>query len=172
MRGIIGFAVGRRALLDEWLVACAVLAPAGCLVVAAWTFQETGSWGAVKFFVLYALPLFAAAPLWARTRLAIIEQLSWFTLGMDASVLVLSVARFAASEIFPFSGHMLFLTYTLLTSRVRWYRILVTVLIIETSVFKLLWRDQRSWALGLGLGLLAAVAVMVQQRSTVVGRSE
>jgi hypothetical protein len=60
-------------------------------------------------------------------------------------------------ELLPFSGHMLFLAYSGLTTRRTWYRGLALALLVETTVFKLwLWRDVTSWALGLALGLLAA----------------
>ena len=150
-----------RSKLDRLLVAATVIAPVLCLLAARWALEETGSWGAVQFFVLYALPLFVIAPIWARTRLAIVATLTWFTLATDAIVLMLSVARFAASEVFPFSGHMLFLTYTLLTSRSARYRWFAAALIVETSVFKSLWHDARSWAIGLALGLGSAAIVVV-----------
>lgn len=159
---VVRFDAARRAQLAHWLIGAAVIAPVLCLVAAAWAYEETGSWGAVRFFVLYALPLFAAAPLWLRTRVAVIEQLPALVLATDAIVLGLSVARFAASEVLPFSGHMLFLTYTLLTSRECWYRWVAAVLIAETTVFKLLlWRDRASWTIGLACGLAAGAFVLV-----------
>jgi hypothetical protein len=61
-------------------------------------------------------------------------------------------------EVLPFSGHMLFLTYSGLTTTARWYRWLALVLLAETTVFKLwVWRDVYSWSLGLVIGLVAAV---------------
>lgn len=156
---------GPRQRLDKLLISGIVIAPVLCLLAARWAFVETGSWGAVRFFVLYALPLFVIAPIWARTRLAIIHELSWLTLAIDATVLVLSIARFFASDVFPFSGHMLFLTYTLLTSRHASYRWLALALIVETSVFKYMWHDSRSWAIGLVLGLVATL-ISERRRNT------
>ncbi|MBA2670105.1 MAG: hypothetical protein H0U67_07035, partial [Gemmatimonadetes bacterium] len=57
----------------------------------------------------------------------------------------------------PFSGHMLFLTYSGLVTRHAWYRVLAAVLLAETTVFKLwLWDDPSSWVWGLALGAVAA----------------
>ena len=40
-----------RSKLDRLLVAATVIAPVLCLLAARWAFAETGSWGAVQFFV-------------------------------------------------------------------------------------------------------------------------
>lgn len=160
MNGIVRFIHDRRALLSHWLFGASVVAPVLGFVAGAWAYQETGSWGSVRFFVYYAAPLFLAAPLWMRSRVCVITQLSNLALAMDVVVFVASVARFAAAAVFPFSGHMLFLTYTLLTARARWYAWLAVALIMETSFFKLvLWHDRESWLLGLALGALTGVAV-------------
>lgn len=164
---VFRFVKDRRALLSHWLWAAAIVAPALAFVAAAWAYEQTGSWGAVRFFVLYALPLFVAAPLWARTRLESLDVLSPLALATDVVVLVLSVARFVASEILPFSGHMLFLTYTLITSRSAWYRWFAAALIVETSVFKLLlWRDAQSWMAGLLLGIVFSVTAFARRSTT------
>jgi hypothetical protein len=168
---IVRFVHDRRALLSHWLFGASVVAPVLGFVAGAWAYAETGSWGSVRFFVLYAAPLFLAAPLWMRSRVCVIAQLSNFALVMDVVVFVASVARFAAAEIFPFSGHMLFLTYTLLTARARWYAWLAVALIAETSFFKLvLWRDQRSWMIGLVLG--AVIGALVRLTSPAAKRAQ
>lgn len=160
MNRLVRFIHDRRALLSHWLFGASVVAPVLGFVAAAWAYEETGSWGAVRFFVFYAAPLFFAAPLWMRSRVCVITRLSNFALMMDVIVFVASVARFVASEVIPFSGHMLFLTYTLLTARSRWYAWLAVGLIAETSFFKLvLWRDRESWLLGLALGAVAGAGV-------------
>jgi hypothetical protein len=57
----------------------------------------------------------------------------------------------------PFSGHMLFLTYSLLTTPVRWYQVVAVLLIAETTGFKLgVWHDFASWSIGLATGLACA----------------
>ena len=157
--------VAHRARLGRWLAAAALVIPAAAVVAGLAHYAATGNTAGVRFLALYAAPLFLAAPLWARHRLAGLESRPTPIQAMDAGVLVLSLARFAADSIFPFSGHMLFLTYSGLTVRARWYRILAAVLLAETTVFKLwLWRDVQSWSLGLGLGLTAAAAAALVGR--------
>jgi hypothetical protein len=115
---------------------------------------------------LYVAPLFLAAPLWARQRLDMLEHLTARALVADVLVTSLAFARFVAGERLPFSGHMLFLAYTLLTPGLAsWYRLLAVVLLVETTVFKLwLWSDATSWALGLVLGVGAAAVVFSRRR--------
>ena len=102
--------------------------------------------------------MFLAAPLWARHRLDGFERRPGAVDAADAGVLALSLARFVAGGVLPFSGHMLFLACTGLTVRAPGYRRLALALLVETTAFKLwLWRDPRS--LGLVLGVAAGWAV-------------
>jgi hypothetical protein len=111
--------------------------------------------------------MFLAAPLWIRHRLRGFERRSAGENAIDATVFVLAMLRFVVGEVLPFSGHMLFLTYTGITVRASSYRWLVLLLLIETTIFKLvLWRDPRSWGIGLALGLVAGlVATALPRRS-------
>lgn len=81
------------------------------------------SWAAARFLTLYVAPLLLAAPLWARERLRALGAAGstrWWRIALDAAVVLLSIARFVVGEVLPFSGHMLFLTYTgLLPAAVR-----------------------------------------------------
>lgn len=142
------------------LVATAVAAPLACLVAAPVALTWLDSWEAARFLALYVAPLFLAAPLWARERLrahmATGGAPGWRPL-LDGAVVLLSLARFVLGEVLPFSGHMLFLTYTVLLPASRAYHWLAAVLLVETTVFKLvLWADVSSWAIGLVVGALAA----------------
>jgi hypothetical protein len=153
--------VARRAELERWLCAVALLAPAAAVVAGVGHQAMTGTVAGLRFLALYVAPMFLAAPLWARQRLAGLEQRPASVRAVDGGVLVLSLARFVAGGVLPFSGHMLFLTYSGLTVRARGYRWLVGLLLLETTVFKLwLWRDPQSWSLGLGLGLAAGLAAL------------
>jgi hypothetical protein len=130
--------------------------------IAMW---QLGSWPAARFLALYAAPLFVAAPWWVRERLRSLNNSSAYStslLMVDATVLLLSMARFAFGVTLLFSGHMLFLTYTGLTTSRRPYQWFALALAIETTVFKLLvWHDPISWAVGVGLGLVAALIARV-----------
>lgn len=159
---IDAFLVAHGALVRRVLLAAAVAFPAAALagavlVRAGATGLGARSGAAATFLAWYVAPLFLAAPLWLRERLHVAGRAR----ALDAAVLVLAFARFAGGGwLLPFSGHMLFLTYSSLTPpATRGYRLLAAALLIETTVFKLwIWRDPRSWALGLVLGLLAAAA--------------
>lgn len=149
--------------LDRVLVATAVVAPLACLVAAALALARLDSWPAARFLALYVAPIFLATPLWARERLCGIVAApgeSGWRMMMDVAVVLLSFARFVMGDALPYSGHMLFLTYTALLPASRAYRILAAVLLIETTVFKLvLWHDAASWSIGLALGALTAGVV-------------
>jgi hypothetical protein len=112
---------------------------------------KTGA--AIVFLVVYVAPLVIAAPLWLRGRLDVPMR----THVVDAVVLALAFARFVTG-LLPFSGHMLFLTYSLLARPVSpRYRWVALALLVETTVYKLWqWHDPRSWGIGLAAGLAAA----------------
>jgi hypothetical protein len=131
----------------------AVLLPAGA-IAASFFFPD---WEAKRLLIFYIAPLFFAAPIWVRVRISEWQTLSSSSFTLDAVVFLLSFLRFVSGQFLPFSGHMLFLTYSGLTTRSTGYRLLALGLLVETTIFKLwLWRDPTSWALGLAIGLIAA----------------
>lgn len=145
----------RRSLL--WV---AIVLPLAALAAGA----REPDWPAQRFWALYVAPLFCAAPLWVRLRVAEARRLDWRA-ALDATVLGLSFARFLASGLLPFSGHMLFLTYSAIATTSFRYRVLAAVLIAETTFFKFwIWKDWRSWLIGLALGIIAALPVVFSRR--------
>jgi hypothetical protein len=153
------------------LLVVAVVLPLVTLLVTAGRYLRTHSLPDARFWALYVTPLFLVAPLWARHRLGAAARLGGAVLLLDAGVIALSLARFLASGFFPFSGHMLFLTYAGLTTRAAAYRWLALLLLVETTLFKLwLWRDPRSWILGLLLGAVVALLAWLAQRRHVMRR--
>ena len=110
-----------------------------------------------QFLLLYVAPLLMAGPLWVRSRLGAVRQSSMSAHVLDALVLAISMVR-VFGNLVPFSGHMLFLVYSGLTTPLRWYRILAVVLIALTTVFKFtVLKDPLSWILGLFVGVSAAL---------------
>jgi hypothetical protein len=83
---------------------------------------------------------------------------------VDVLAVVLGAVRFAGALV-PWSGHMLFFTYSALTTRSAPYALLALALTAETTWFKLvLWRDFASWSLGLAAGAaLAAVRILIHR---------
>lgn len=158
------FLVANRRRIDRLLVLTAAVSTSAALAGAlclwtGWIDIGPRSRGGATFLAVYAAPMFLAAPLWWRGRLGVAPRVQ----AIDAAVTLLAFARFVVGEVLPFSGHMLFLTYGVLAKPVaKGYRLLALVLLAETTVFKLwIWRDPRSWALGLVLGVAAAALARV-----------
>jgi len=105
------------------------------------------------FSLLYNVPVFGLALGWVFCRVR--EQkswLSWRTL-LDVLVVAIAASRFFGAMIPP-SGHALFLTYSLITTANRYYRIAAAVMLLATIGLKVSWGDYDSWL----YGLLAGVA--------------
>jgi hypothetical protein len=81
---------------------------------------------------------------------------------------VLGAIRFAGLPV-PFSGHMLFFVYAALTTRSTRFLLLILALATEATWYKLVvWRDPRSWALGIAAGtVLAAARVLINRTWTI-----
>jgi hypothetical protein len=125
---------------------------------------------AARYLAFYTAPLLFAVAVWLRERMTLVRG-NWSMLMLaDATVLTLAAVRFIAGAVVPFSGHMLFLSYSMLAVPVRRaYRLLALALLVETTIFKLLiWSDTRSWALGLALGVTAAGIAALSRRKVSV----
>jgi hypothetical protein len=110
------------------------------------------------FLIVYVAPLFFAGPAWLVVRLSTLEARRSGVHLLDAAVLGLSVLRFLTGTMLPFSGHMLFLTYSGLVTSRAWYRLLAVALLVKAAVFKLwIWDDPASFVWGLSLGAVAVV---------------
>ena len=126
------------------------------LVVAYGLSRGDDEWR--SFWLLYVLPIVAAAPLWVGLRLADPARWPWSARILDASVVALSVIRFFWPVYFPFSGHAFFLAYSMMTTRRRWWLLVAGALLAETTLFKLaIWDDPGSWATGAALGLMGGL---------------
>ena len=149
----------RRALIIA-SVAVPLLFAAGALVVDGWE--------ARRFLLLYVAPLFVAFFVWGWIRVGRMEDDRPAAPAVDALATVLGAIRFAGLPV-PFSGHMLFFVYAALTTRSPRFLLLILALAAETTWFKLvLWRDPRSWALGIAGGTaLAAARVLINRNSPV-----
>jgi hypothetical protein len=160
-RGIIGHRDPLRRALLAGGVAVPLLFAVGALLVDGWE--------ARRFLLLYVAPFFVAFFAWAWMRVGRIERDRPGALAVDAAATVLGAIRFAGLPV-PFSGHMLFFAYAALTVRSTRFLLLVLLLAAETTWFKLvLWRDPRSWALGIAAGAaLAAARILINRSSTVL----
>lgn len=151
-----------RGTIDRLLRAASVLLPA---VVAVYAIVlHAGDWPAQRFFIGYTAPLLALGPAWLRRRLAGVGERPSAADRVDVLAFAAGAARSGGGwGVLPYSGHMLFLTYVLLTGPGRGFRLVATVLLATTTWFKLaLWDDPYSWALGIAIGgVLVAVRTYV-----------
>ena len=157
----------RRDTLERLLASMTIVAPILCLVLATVVYYWLDSWLAARFVVLYVAPMALVAPWWIRERIRSRQSdlMRPIPRLVDATVLLLAMARFGIGEMLPFSGHMLFLTHTALTTRARRYQAVAAALIVETTIFKLwIWQDARTWAIGLTGGLLTALIHKISTR--------
>lgn len=127
----------------------------------------------LAYAIYYVAPMTGLAPLWLRCRLGQLSDASASRVLLDALVLVLSATRSVPwITLLPFSGHALFLVYTLATTPDRLYRALAMAVLAETTFLKLVvWHDPTSWSVGLvaALGLVALhrrAAVPYRETST------
>ena len=150
------------------LRALLLVAAIGCPALAIIAGLRAPSWPVERGLIFYIAPLFLAGPLWWRVRLGE-APLRWEPRWViDLSVFLLAVLRFATGHWLPFSGHMLFLTYSGATTRSATYRWFAAALALETAWFKFaLWHDPRSFWLGvIGGALAAGVAIGVEYRQS------
>jgi ABC-type Co2+ transport system permease subunit len=119
-------------------------------------YGAANSSGATRFY--YMTPI--AVPFVAFTieRLENLLALKLWPLLLDALVVALALSRVFYPV--PFiSGHVLFLTYALLTVRQRVSRIFAALVLLQTLVLKVFfWHDLRTPLGGIVLGVLGALA--------------
>ena len=135
-----------------------------CPAIAVFAGLRASNWAVERGLNFYIAPLFFAGPLWLRVRLGEAVPRWGARWAMDLSVFALAVLRFVTGHWLPFSGHMLFLTYSGMTTRSGGYRVFAVALALETAWFKfVLWHDPRSFWLGvIGGALAAGVALGVE----------
>jgi cation transport ATPase len=128
------------------------------------------TWPGRRFLLFYFAPIVSMVFFWGGLRVEKWQSFVRGQLAIDAAILTAALARFVIGEVLPFSGHMLFFVYTLLTTREKWYRVLCILLILETTWFKLhLWNDWRTWTMGSVAGLISGVAwMMVWKRKSAI----
>ena len=136
------------------------------LLFAAAALGVNGS--ARRFLLFYIAPFFVAFFAWAWIRVGRIEGDRPLALAVDGVATVLGAIRFGGLPV-PFSGHMLFYAYAALTTRSTRFLLLILALAAEATWYKLVvWRDPRSWALGIATGAaLAAARVRINRNSSI-----
>ena len=151
---------GLRAFLlwAGWLLAAATLA-------AAVLRHRYG-----VFLLLYIAPMPPTGAYWARLRLATLDRRADAEVLLDLWTFVAAACRVLGGWIpIPYSGHMVFLTYSLLRTPHRGYRVLALALWGMTTWYKFYYLpDVSGWIIGLALGLVLATVGWRLQRRTAV----
>jgi hypothetical protein len=128
--------------------------PTRCALPTAQLSRDDIIHGRRMFSLLYNVPVFGLAVFWAYCRLQ--EQpprRSWRSV-LDVVVVAIAGSRFFGAAIPP-SGHALFLTYSLITTANRYYRMAAAVMLIITIALKVSWGDYNSWFYGLLAGVIS-----------------
>ena len=104
---------------------------------------------------LYVMPMYLLAPWWACVKLS--DPPSLYPRGILTDVLAVGIAASrTVTPVIPASGHVVFLVYSLLTTRSRWYFVPAAAFLLFTLVVKLaVWQDFASPTTGalVALGL-------------------
>jgi hypothetical protein len=115
-----------------------------------------GGWYTNIEFLHYSVPMFFITLFFVARRIKDNSELQARNILLDAAVLFLVASRML-TDIVPFSGHMLFLSYSFLTQKCRFYKILCLLYLLHATYVKLfLWGDPMTWAIGGLAGYVAA----------------
>lgn len=147
-------------LLRALLLGLAVLAPAG--ITASILRSNDPSWDPSSLSVRYLAPIYGLFFLWVSLRLR-----TWARMPRAQWIPDLSAALLAASRtcvpVIPFSGHALFLAYTLATTPSRVYRVLALLFLVDTIYLKLVvWSAPWSLLAGLCIAVVLTIASIAQ----------
>jgi hypothetical protein len=115
-----------------------------------WFFDGASRWFLLYYFTPIGIP-FVAFLFDRAERSAISSPAAWI---MDLAVVLLSLTR-ALAPVPLISGHALFLSYALLTSRSKIARLTALAVLLQVIYLKILWRDATVIG-GIVLGGLAA----------------
>lgn len=114
------------------------------------------TWEGQRFVLFYLPPIFCMMFYWIYLRLCSINEINFSLVIIDIFVLILSAIRFVG--ILPFSGHVLFFSYSFFTTKSKTYKILAFIFFCETTYFKLsIWSDWHSFVYGLITALFLIV---------------
>jgi hypothetical protein len=146
---------------SRYLLAAAMVAPAAVILFCICFPRVVGR---PSYVAIYFAPAIGGFLLWIHFRLRQTQHYG-FTQGfVDGLVILLCSLRMTAPLV-PMSGHMLFFVYAGITIPSRIFRSIMAVLIIQTSIIKLLaWGDYWSWFLGSLSGVALGAMFVVARR--------
>ncbi len=106
--------------------------------------------------IRYFLPMTIITPLWIYCRLNEVRHITFTQILLDLSALLIAMSRMVVAFI-PFSGHMVFLAYTFMSTKSNWYRVFAMMLLLDTTYFKwIVWGSFLNWGFGLAIAITLA----------------
>ncbi|NOX57305.1 MAG: hypothetical protein GXP29_00405 [Planctomycetes bacterium] len=112
---------------------------------------------ATLHFVQYVPPMVLFAAAMISSRLSHSQRIRLWDGGLDLVAIGIAGSRLVNSDT-PFSGHMVLLTYGIISSQGRKLRLFALILLIHTTCLKLfVWGDFSTWAIGAGIGILLSL---------------
>jgi hypothetical protein len=137
-------------------IALALAVPSAVMLVT-----QVFAWEGGYFQWHYVLPIAVLVP-WLPILRSRGERLGHRVLLLDGIVCLVAAARIF-SPVVPISGHALFLTYTFLTIRNRWYRLASGAAFLQAAWLKVfVWNESGSFVGGLLVGSLLAAPMLWQ----------
>ncbi len=143
--------IQRRAIMFSAVVA------AFCLAMIKATRSD---WSATLHFVQYGVPPIIFSALLVADRLSGRRDSKSVKLFLDGLAIAIAGSRLLTTAT-PFSGHMVLFSYGLLAAANRTTRLMALILLIHTTVLKLIvWKDFSTWSCGAAMGVVLGVAYL------------
>lgn len=134
----------------------AVVAAIGLAMIKA----TRSDWSATLHFVQYAVPPIIFSALLVTDRLSGRRDSKSVKLALDGLALAIAGSRLFTTAT-PFSGHMVLFAYGLLAATNRTTRLIALLLLIHTTVLKLIvWADFSTWSYGAAMGVVLGIACL------------
>jgi len=141
-----------ESLIPTLKVLCILMAyGATCLLL----FKELYfyEWSEKKEAIIYSIPMVFLFFYWIKFKLDEEHIFDLRVIGLDA--LAASLAAVRVIGLLFHSGHVLFLLYTLLTTKSKAYKLMCIPMVLITAYFKLFyWNDFVTPIIGIGLALI------------------
>ncbi|HNO79673.1 MAG TPA: hypothetical protein PKN33_16625 [Phycisphaerae bacterium] len=145
-----------RAVQSRMIITGAVATAAGLTILKA----TRSDWWTTLHFVQYVIPPIVFSALLIVDGLASRQCLGITRMAFDGLVIATAASRLYTTAT-PFSGHMVLFAYGLLAATNRTTRLIALLLLIHTTVLKLIvWADFSTWSYGAAMGVVLGIACL------------
>jgi len=152
----------QRPALASIVLAASIAVPALVLLICLCFPHAVGR---PTYVAVYFVPAIGGFLLWVYYRLRRAEPYGFLQGLLDGLVVVLCSLRMTAPLV-PMSGHMLLFVYAGITVRSLVFRSIMALLIVETSIIKLVyWGDYGSWTWGTLSGIVMGLVFIKASRA-------